>query len=214
MRKESIIIFSLAALISIGIVGALSYFHNKSNQRPATSATTNHQLPPVSTPNKQPYASTRQQTRKAPASGRLKYPQKCTDANGHITFTDQPNCANAKPRTNLSIVDSVSPPPRQTKPQNRKRANSDGKSTNRNQVVKPIPGTMVVSCKFPIGMARKIEKKSLKLKDDPAESIWKDSYCRWVCEARVESCGNLNDYLELVSLCPRRSHMSKRSCST
>ena len=119
MRKESIIIFGLTALISVGIVGAFSYFHYKSNQRQAPPATTNHQLPPVLTPNKQPYANTRQQTRKVSTSGRLKYPQKCTDADGSITFTDQPNCANAKPKHTLSIVDSVSAPPRQTKPQNR-----------------------------------------------------------------------------------------------
>jgi len=202
MRKESIIIFSLAALISVGIVGVLSFFHNMSNQHQATPTATKHQ-PSASTPNKQPRANTLQQTRKAQTSGRLKYPQKCIDTAGNITFTDQPNCANAKPRNNLSIVDSVSPPPRQTKPQNRKRANAYGKSTSGKQAVKPIPGTMVVACKFPIGMARKIEKRSLSLKDDPAESVWKDSYCRWVCEARNENCENVDSYLKFSRMCQR-----------
>lgn len=202
MQKESIIIFSLSALISVGIVGALSYFHNKSNQRQATPTATEYQ-PSASTLNKRLQANTQQQKRKAQASGRLKYPQKCTDTEGNITFTDQPNCANAKPRNNLSIVDFVSPPPRQTKPQNRKQANSYGKSTSGNQAVKPIPGTMVNACKFPIGMARKIEKKSLRLKDDPAESIWKDSYCKWVCEARNEQCEDVDAYLEFSRICQR-----------
>jgi hypothetical protein len=203
MRKESIIIFGLALAISSAIVGALSFFHYKNNLNPAAQTIARPHPSPASTPTKQPYANTWPQLKRARAGTRLKYPQKCIDANGNITITDQPDCANAKPKHTLSIVDSVSAPPRQTKPQNRKQASSYGKSTSGNKSVKAIPGTMVVACKFPIGMARKIEKRSLKLKDDPAESIWKDSYCRWVCEARNEQCEDVNAYLEFSQMCHR-----------
>jgi hypothetical protein len=207
MRKESIIIFSLAALVSIGIVGALSYFHYKSNQRQATPATTEHQPPPVSTPNKKPYANVRQPTRKAPAHRLLKYPQKCINAQGNVIYTNQPNCKNAAPKSNFSIVESVSPVPRQSKPQNQSQTASSN-TTDKKLAKKPNlrlfgvtpPRDTPRECKFPVGKALEIER-SLSAAKDPAKSIWKKSYCRWIREARQDGCEISREYFYYSHLC-------------
>lgn len=50
------------------------------------------------------------------------------------------------------------------------------------------PKGLNVSCKFAVGKALEIER-SLAVADNPSESTWKDSYCKWVNEAREEDCG-------------------------
>jgi hypothetical protein len=70
MRKESIIFFILAILITLGSFGALSYFCYKNILSPVTSpaeaqATAKPLSPPASTPVKQPHANTQQQAKKA-----------------------------------------------------------------------------------------------------------------------------------------------------
>jgi hypothetical protein len=57
-----------------------------------------------------------------------------------------------------------------------------------------------VNCRFAIGRAREIEGP-MKLRRDPGESRWRESYCRWVCEARNYQCGDLRRYLSLGELC-------------
>lgn len=43
------------------------------------------------------------------------------------------------------------------------------------------------SCKFAVGKALEIER-SLAVADDPAESTWLKSYCKWVYEAEEDDC--------------------------
>jgi len=86
--------------------------------------------------------------------------------------------------TGFLMLNPVKPVPRvkaKKKNNNTKKRRTAQASATRNSNLKSIPQEMTVACSFPIGMARKIETRSLSLKSDPEERIWKGSYCRWVC---------------------------------
>jgi hypothetical protein len=53
------------------------------------------------------------------------------------------------------------------------------------------PSGLNQSCKFAVGKALEIER-SLAVANDPSESAWLDSYCKWVRESVVEDC-NLSE---------------------
>ena len=144
-----------------------------------------------------------------PVVRRTATPIKCVKSNGTVFYTNASRCEDADLNNRISIADPV-----KRIPSSGKQKSSSRKSGSSGQSLKPIPRSMTNACSFPIGMARRIEKKSLRLKDPPEESLWKGSYCRWVCEARVENCGNLGEYLKHPSICPRKWRPSKRSCGT
>lgn len=212
MRKDSLIIFTVSIVLTLGIVGGAHFLYlqkQKGVSNPASN--TSHQSPSTVQPT---------QARSSdipPANHRTATPIKCTKSDGTVFWTNAARCEGADLGNRLSYADPVKPIPRvksNKKYNNTKKESTSQASGTRNNTLKPIPQEMTFACSFPIGMAQKIETRSLSLKADPEESIWKDSYCRWVCEARVENCGNLNEYLNLVRLCPRRPNMSKRTCGT
>jgi len=49
------------------------------------------------------------------------------------------------------------------------------------------PNGLNQSCKFAVGKAFEIER-SLAVADDPAESTWLESYCKWAGESFAEEC--------------------------
>lgn len=211
MRKESVIIFSLSILISAGIVGTLSYLDYRNNlEQPYAAAEDSGQLQQSQalTTGKQPYTSAQGQTPRASTPKRLKHPQKCVDAKGNITFTDQPDCANAAPTSGLSIVESVSPAPAPSKPQSQTPAGTR-ETTTAKLAKKPTlhvagvspPKDTPTECKFPVGRALEIER-SLSVAKDPAKSIWRKSYCRWIKEARQDHCEISREYFYYSDLCP------------
>lgn len=209
MRKDSLIIFTVSILLTLGIVGGLHYLYLQ-NQKG---------IPNPNISKTPPRANTDQPNGKVgpPASLRTATPIKCTKPDGSVFWTNAARCEGADLNNRLSYADPVKPVPRVKTDKNSGNSNdrsSSRKSESRDKSVKSIPQKIPIACKFPIGMAQKIETKSLSLKADPAESIWKDSYCKWVCEARVENCGDLNDYLKLVRLCPWKPNMSKRACGS
>jgi len=79
-------------------------------------------------------------------------------------------------------------------------ANSRSYSTNKKQQKpslqlhgKSPPSGLNVSCKFSVGKALEIER-SLAVSDDPHESSWRESYCKFRCEAIEENCPVADDY--------------------
>lgn len=209
MKKDSLFIFSISIVLSLSIVGGAYYLNlQKQQSSPKTGVTETPLL-----------IDAGQATGRTgvPATQRTATPIKCTQPDGSVFWTNAARCAGADLENRLSFADPVKPVPR-VRLSDSKNEKSDSGSTRTSssarKKLKPIPRELTIACSFPIGMAQKIETRSLNLKSDPSESIWKDSYCRWICEARVESCGNLDDYLNLVSLCPKRWFASKRSCST
>lgn len=224
MNRESLFIFMTAIALSAGIVGGLYYM---AVIKPEYSSR-------VETRQSEPQsgsANTKRGNRtKVPASGRTNVVKKCTQADGSVFWTNAVSCDAADLNNRISRADPVQPFTGNThlaktsssrssarsgkagKPGAAGKSGNSYSSRSQDSVVKPIPQTMPVSCKFPIGMARKIERKSLSLKSDPADSIWKKSYCRWVCDARTEGCEDIGDYLEKVNICPSHWGMDQRNC--
>ena len=204
MRKDSLVILVTSIVLTLGIVGSAHYLYLQDLKKVPGEVTVK---PPSDIGTGKSYLPPTQ-----PAIRRTDTAIKCKKSDGTVFYTNATRCKDADLNNRISIADPVKPVPRVrvTSKQN----SSSQKSRSNRQSLKSIPRSMTNACSFPIGMARRIEKKSLRLKDPPKESLWKDSYCRWVCEARVENCGNLGEYLRYPNICPRKWRPSKRSCGT
>lgn len=206
MRKESLVIFVISIVLTLGIVSGLHYFYLQ-NQKviPEQSLFEPKPREVVNTPLQprlQKSKSIRGQTAKI---------IKCTKANGTVFWTNASRCENADLDNTLSIYDhaEIAPP---VKSDNNARSSSKQTSRQTRNSLKPIPRSMTNACSFPIGKARKIERRSLSLKLDPSDSVWKDSYCRWVCDARSEGCEDVDSYLDLGHLCPEQAFVNNVLC--
>ncbi len=202
MRKDSLIIFFLTIVLTLGIVGGAHYLYLQNLNR----------IPDPVSIQPSPVAGATQPKHNIvpPVSRSNSTILKCTQPNGSVFYTNASRCANADLDNTLSVYPSAKP----VAPVNKRNTSKSYSSRQDEKTLKSIPREMPFACSFPIGMAQRIEMKSMRPKADPAESVWKDTYCRWVCEARVENCGNLSEYLNLVQLCPQRTYMSKRACKT
>ena len=208
MRKDSLIIVATSIVLTLGIVGAAHYLYLQDQKlipdEPEVKSKAIVGAVPPSAMTAQP---SRQRTSKI---------IQCAQADGSVFWTNASRCEDADLDNRISHADPVKPVPRV-------RVNDDSRNnakTTRLQAastktkrLKSIPWKMNNVCSFAIGKAQEIEKKSLRRKDDPAESIWKDSYCRWVCEARAEKCEDIGDYLGMTHLCPNRYYPDKSYCN-
>ena len=202
MRRESIAIFILAALISAGIVGALSYWHHVDNLKPLTG-----QTPPVGEPQKfpatKPDPQGNLQPTGKPSQQLLSTPQKCIGPEGNVIYTDQPDCADAMPTSNFSVVDSVSAKPK-SESKTRSRQGNNSQRTKKPSLQlgsAPSPSSDAPrECKFPLGKAHEIER-SLSVAKKPSESIWRESYCKWIREARQKGCSVTSKNFHYLSIC-------------
>lgn len=211
MRKDSQIVLILSIVMTAGIVGGAHYLYLQGLKTPPDLDAEHSKI--VTGAGQAKRVATQPNNRTI--SGRTSVPIKCTKPDGTIFWTNATRCEDADLNNRLSFSDPVKPVPRVnivSKRKNSSKKHSSQVSGSNKKSIKPIPRKMTVACSFPIGMAQKIETRSLRLKRDPAESIWKDSYCKWVCEAWVENCGNLDDYLWHVRICPWKPNLSKRSC--
>lgn len=198
VRRDSQIIFITTLILVLGIVGVTDYLY-KQNQK--------HGLKPRS-PSENPGFQPAPAKRLTPQSAarRTATPIKCSKADGSVFWTNAIRCEDADLDNRLSFSSPVKPIPRAItrKPDKRGTATRSPRARVASVGnVEPLPRQMNYACKFPIGMARKIEAKSLRLKDDPAESVWKDPYCRWVREAEREHCGDVGKYLRYTRICNR-----------
>ncbi len=69
---------------------------------------------------------------------------------------------------------------------------------------KAPPSGLNVSCKFSVGKALEIER-DLAASGNPRESSWRESYCKFRCEAIEERCPVADDYFyyRYAELCPQ-----------
>ena len=211
MRKDSLIVFATSIVLTLGIVGVAHYLYLQDQKlipdrpisKPRAVVGAVQSSPQTIQPTKRSNQPTKRRTNKI---------IQCTQANGSVFWTNAGSCANANLNNTLSYYEHVSPAPRVKKDNKRKTSSRQNYRQAKNSI-KPIPRDMHFSCSFPIGKAQRIEKKSLRLKDDPSESLWKESYCRWVCEARFERCEDIKDYLDMTRLCPNRYIRKKSDCN-
>ena len=209
MRKESGILFATSIVLMLAIVGGTHYLYLQG--RPATPEQETRELP-FGVGNAQ---ASRPAIR--PAVRRTATPIKCTQPNGSVFWTNATRCEDADLDNRLSFAEPVN-----TGAKVKAKSSTfdvtqkawEHTSQANSQILKQVPWKMKNECSYPIGKAQEIEKKSLRLKDDAAESVWKDSYCRWVCEARFEKCEDMEDYLGMMRLCPNRYYRDKKDCDT
>jgi len=198
VRRDSKFIFITTLILTLGIVGVIDYLYKQEQKQglKSRSASENPSLQPAPT-KRIPYQS---------AAGRTATPIKCSKADGTVFWTNAIRCEDADLDNRLSFSSPVKPIPRviASKPIKGGTATSSSRARVASVGnVEPIPRQMNYACKFPIGMAQKIEVKSLRLKDDPAKSVWKDPYCRWVREAERKRCGDVGKYLQYARICNR-----------
>jgi hypothetical protein len=208
MKKESLITFAKYIVLMLGIFGGAYYLYLQDQK-----ATLDEEIAEP-----QPVIGNAQAVNRAvePAVRRTATPIKCTQADGSVFWTNASRCEDADLNNRLSFAEPVKPAPREkTKSSTYEITEKAWINTSQanSRVLKPIPRKMNNVCSFAIGKAQEIEKKSLRLKDDPAESLWKESYCRWVCEARAENCEDIEDYLGMTQLCPDKHYPDKSYCN-
>lgn len=197
MRKDSALIFGISVLITIGIVGG-AYYMNVVWQPQAQNA------------NDQPAPSTSQLNGNSAATQANEprwtdQPIKCFNEEYGEFWTNAKNCESADLKNRLSIaqpvqkVDYISPNANEVRRKIHSSAQrkSDKKPSLR-QVANSVPSGLGVSCKFAVGRAQEIER-SLSAANNPAESVWRENYCRWIKEAK--SCGVSMEYFYYPEIC-------------
>jgi hypothetical protein len=201
MRKDSAFILGFSVLITAGIVGGAYYMNEVRPLQDAASRTGQQEIP-----------VTEQVIGDAPS---LVYPQnnptdqiiKCFDPEKGEFWTNAKDCESADLSNRISnaqtykSIDYISPSAKEVRRNLRASANrkSSGKPSLR-QVGNTVPDGLSVSCKFAVGRAQEIER-SLSVADDPAESIWRENYCRWVKDARNRGCRLERDVFYYGYLC-------------
>lgn len=68
---------------------------------------------------------------------------------------------------------------------------------------KSSPSGLNPSCTFAVGNALEIER-TLSATDNPSESVWRENYCRWRCDAVERECEVPDGYFyySYRKLCP------------
>ena len=200
MRKDSLIVFATSIVLTLGIVGGAHYLYLQ-DQKPIPGE-------PAVKPQTATGALQTKPQMNQPAKRRTAKIIQCTQPDGSEFWTNASRCEDADLNNTLSYYDHAP----QAKVDNRRKPNSKQASRQAKNSLQPISRSMTNACSFPIGMARRIEKKSLSLKQDPSDSVWRNSYCRWVCEARREGCESVDSYLDLGHLCPERAFVNNVLC--
>jgi len=202
MRKESRILFATSIVLMLAIAWGTRYLYLQDRM----AATENEAREP---------ASNTGNSAIEPPVRRTATPIKCTQPDGSVFYTNASRCEDADLNNRLSIAE---PLVQGSKPKTERSAFDvtqkawEHTSQANSPTLKQIPWKMKNECSFPIGKAQEIEHNSLRLKDNPIESVWRDSYCRWVCEARVANCEDMKDYLGMLRLCPDRYIRDVKDC--
>ncbi len=214
MRKDSAYIFLVSLVVSVGLIGLASYSHywNKANDNKTWIGSGEQ---PTSASRSSPptiengAASTNQPTdlpRKF-APRRTDTPLECEHTDGSTFWTNAATCEGADLNSRMSFSDEVETPrlDRRKKEERTttrsRRASSRPRKPNLRAPGRSPPADTPQRCRFAIGRALEIEKP-LSAAKDPAESIWRESYCRWVKEARLEKCDTGPSVLYYWNLCP------------
>jgi hypothetical protein len=196
MRRDSVIIMVLSTLVAIAIVGIGYYLQSLSAA--ATS--------PIS----EEAGWTTLETRADPAvgnstndsaqapSGRTDTPIKCHDPEVGDFWTNADRCEDADLHNRLSYAAPLATttyqeryggqgylPPASAAAKG--AADQKPQPPNLRLYAKAPPDGLNVSCKFSVGKALETER-DLAAADNPRESVWREDYCKWRCEAIQQRC--------------------------
>ena len=198
MQRESTIIFILTVLIGAGIVAGANYWytHRNADQTlvPQQAEKLSFQPGSTDTPKRTP--------------PRTDTPIECPLPDGTTFWTNTTRCEDADLENRISHSEPVETYRLERAKQKFQNQNR-GKTQQREKTRKPKllgpgrspPPDTPADCKFAIGMALEKERM-LSAADDPGKSVWRDSYCRWIKDARGDSCEISSEYFYYSHLCP------------
>ena len=193
MRRDSAFVFGFSILISAVIVSGLYYM---SVQRPIQHASSEigKQKGTIAEP-----AVGMSSGVSDPQSNRTDQIIKCIDPDIGEFWTNARDCQSADLDNRMSNAQSyrgaIYPGSKTSESQKDNHKTSKrimNQKPDIRQVAKEVPDGLSVSCRFAVGRALEIERP-LSAADDPAESIWRESYCKWVTEVREEDCNVSSD---------------------
>jgi hypothetical protein len=202
MRKDSVFIFGMSVLITAGIVGGVYYMNIV---RPIEQADSWPRQ--MQTPNARP------------ATGNVASPAysqnertdriiKCVDPQRGEFWTNAKNCESADLDNRISnaqtfrSTDYISPSSKEIRKDLRTSSSINPRAKpDLRQVAKAVPKGLGVSCRFAVGRALEIERM-LSASDDPAESTWRENYCKWINETHEEGCDLPAGVFYYGAICP------------
>ncbi len=194
MRRDSVIIFTVALIVTAGVIGSAHLYHKhqvqtaEAAQQGPTDPATNTAKPPADVGN---YAY-------VPDSTRTSRIIECHDPEIGTFYTNAAECAGADLENRLSDYQPLRTAPSRSSSANRRQVaqSSGGSKSGSRQTGRAPPSGLPPECRFPVGKALELERPLSKA-SDPYESMWREDYCRWRCEARRERCpvsSNIYDY--------------------
>jgi hypothetical protein len=210
MRKESLVYTATSIVLMAAIVAGVHY-HGQQEQNAPNDEAAGESQPAIGNAPADSNVS-------RPNVRRTATPIRCTLPDGSVFYTNASRCEDADLDNRLSIAQPMNPA--------RKEKQSDSQSIfdltqkawaqtshANGKTLKQIPSNMKNECSFPIGKAQEMEKNPPRSTDDPDGVVWRDSYCRWVCEARVAGCEDIENYLGMTRFCPGDNYRDDKDCS-
>lgn len=200
MRKESATVVGATALLTAVILGGAWYMAQRQAAVPVTpEETTWRTLEPGATG--AVGARTMPDVSAGTSTGRSARIIACDLPDGSKAFTNAASCAEADFNNRLSIAQPLSSPPTQRPysgegyqpPAQQARSKTKTQKPNLRLTGKSPPSGLNVACTFAVGKALELER-ALSAAKEPQESIWREDYCEWRCEAIEEDCGVDDSY--------------------
>ena len=195
MRRESAIIFILSLLLAAGIVSGANYWYVYRNaDQPTASQQTSLLSLQLGSKGDQQRIPQRTDT-----------PIECQLPDGSTFWTNATRCEDADLDNRISIADPVQriytrPATNSVRKQTRRHSQKLARKPNLRGPGRSPPPDAPTECRFALGRALEIER-SLSAADDPGKSIWHDSYCRWLKDARGDGCEISREYFYYTHLC-------------
>ena len=208
MKRDSALIFGFSILFSMAIVGGLYYMSVlRPLQKPGSEESKLQSAIPKQAVGMSGDAPNSQ-------SNRTNQIIKCVDPEIGEFWTNASDCETADLDNRISSAQSYngsssnSPVARKSIPQTAKRASINEPDIR--QVAREVPDGLGVTCKFAVGKALELERP-LSAADDPAKSIWREDYCKWIRDSYEEQCKLPSGIFFYESICPRVLNANKRT---
>ncbi len=183
MKKEDLLIFLGAVLLTGGIIGGVHWYYLQQQQRIPT----------------------------APSRGNISNDPSRAQSEQQIEALTRPQ--NIKPRTRPranrpnGATSSLERAGKQIKQrwerqaQARRQQPNTRRKPNLRLTGEDPPRNLKPECRFPVGRAKEIERM-LSAAKDPRKSTWRKEYCEMRAEARRERCGVPRSVYYYAELCP------------
>lgn len=204
MRRDSKIILSTSVLLTAAIIGGAHLYANRSG----SSLSIAESESPNATTMPRQHMEALDVSAETPLARTWEIIE-CHDPEIGTFYTNATACEDADLENRISDAQTLSPS--LTRDLNNKKQSTRRKAARKSSAKNKLklrllaeapPPNLPPECRFPVGKALETER-SMAGADDPRESIWRDTYCRFRCEANAKRCP-VNDstfYYSFNSVC-------------